>query len=294
MTIERFNLQLFNDENFVEDVTPEEDVDTSENTPIDTEETAESEEPDYSEANKEFLSRFKVPFNKNKNGEQEFKSFESLEELMEAAQSGSALPKYKQKASEYEEKLNNPLYKWADEWMKGQGFEDGNDFVKAIKVNEKMNDYINNGMSEDAARQAAEDYVGKTYGNQTDAKSKEINKFLDWHQGKVEKGVFDNNIDPDNLPEVVVEAYKNGESLKEAYQDYMLEQIKFKTEQDTLKKVTKNKETSTGDIAKQSAKANQDLTPKQVNKLLDGMSDSEQEKWADKNWEMLERIKYFG
>ena len=285
----KFDLQYFSEEEVTEEV--EEVV---EDTPIENEEPTETEEPDYSEANKEFLSRFKIPFNKDKNGEQEFKSFESIEELMEAAQSGSALPKYKQKATEYEEKLNNPLYKWADEWMKTQGFEDGSEFVKAIKVNEKMNEYINNGMSEDAARQAAEDYVGKTYGNQTDAKSKAINGFLDWHQSKVEKGVFDSNIDPDNLPDVVVEAYKNGESLKEAYQDYMLEQIKFKTEQDTLKKVSKNKETSTGDIAKKSAKANQDMSIAQVNKLLDGMSENEQSEWADSNWEMLERIKYFG
>ena len=293
MTIKRFNLQFFSEEAFVEEeVTPEEDVDTSEDTPIEAEETEESEEPDFAEADKEFLSRFKVPFNKNKNGEQEFKSFESMEELMEAAQLGSVAPRYKEKISEFEKKLESSHYKWADEYMKANGYQDPDNFVKAIKINEEKTSLMEAGMSEEAAQAKAEEYVNKTFGNKTDKKSQEIDNFLQWHQGKVDGGKFKESLDIDSIPQQVIEAYENGGSLKEAYMDYMLDDITVKTEQETLKKITKNKETSTGEL-KPSAGKETKLTPEQIETKLESMSSKDKTKWINANMELIEKSGYF-
>lgn len=287
MTIKRFNLQFFSEEAFVEEeVTTEEDVDTSEDTPIEAEETEESEEPDFTEADKSFLDRFEIQFDKNA------KKFDSIEALKEAAEMGSALPRYKEKVSEFEKKLESPHYKWVDDYMKANGYQDPANFVKAIKINEEKTSLMEAGMSEEAAQAKAEEYVNKTFGNKTDKKSQEIDNFLQWHQGKVDGGKFKESLDIDSIPQQVIEAYENGGSLKEAYMDYMLDDITVKTEQETLKKITKNKETSTGELKPSTGKETK-LTPEQIETKLESMSSKDKTKWINANMELIEKSGYF-
>lgn len=270
-----------------------EEVETAEETPSDVEETESTEEetqveeePDYTEADKAFLDRFKVQFDGKD------KTYENIDQLIEDAQMGGALPRYKQKLSEAESKLQSPHYKWIDEYMKDSGYSDGIEFVKAIQVNDKKASLVSKGMSEEDAQAEAEEYVNKTFGDKTDNRTKEINKFLEWHDSKVQSGKFKDSLDIESIPQKVKDAYENGENLKEAYMDYLLDDITVRTEQETLKKIQKNKETSTGKL-KPSTKGEAKLSAEQIESKLSSLSSKEKAEWIESNWKMIESSGYF-
>lgn len=241
-------------------------------------EDAEEEAPDI---NKQFLEQFEIQFDKSP------KKFSTIEELKEAAEMGSALPRYKEKLSNYE---TNPLYNYMDKYMKDSGYDDPAKFVRDIQVNAKASELVNEGLSEEQAQKIANEMVPQP---NVDNKSKDISDFITWHDSKVKSGIFNESLDPDSIPEEVLKAYENGESLKEAYQDHLLKDIKFKTEQETLKKVATNKEKSAGQLPETKPDNKQNMTVAQINKIINGMSHKEADKWADDNWDMLERSGYF-
>jgi len=282
----KINLQFFAEEGFGEDVATEEVVEEVVDTPVDDSEATETEEttePDYTEANQAFLERFKIQFDGKD------KQFNSLDELIKATQMGSALPRYKEKVSKYE---NDPAYKWVKEYMKESNYDDPQQFVNDIKINAKTQDYISKGMSEEDARAAAEEYVGK--GQQgVDIKTKAVDEFLNWHQSKVDAGKFDNQLEAGNIPDSVIEAYEKGMSLKEAYMDYILDDIQVKTEQKTIKNIVKNKETSSGELTTSPPNTTKNMTPAQIDKVLGNMSTKEQSKWIDANYDVIEKSGYF-
>ena len=256
---------------------PEVDLDTEP-----SEESEETKEPDYSQANKDFLDRFEITFDKGS------KKFETLEQLKEAAEMGSALPRYKEKLSAMEA---NPVNKWANEFMKESGFTDPVEFVKAIKINSKAEELVAKGMSVEDAKAYAIDLVAKDM--PTDVRGKEIADFVEWQQSKVAEGKIKESLDAESIPQVVLDAYSNGQSLKEAYQDYLLDNIAQTTEQDTLKKLAHNKETSAGKLADGVADTTKDMTVAQINNTLSGMGASQQSKWLDANWKVVEKSGYF-
>jgi hypothetical protein len=257
---------------------PELDLETNQ-----SEEPEEEEEtPDYSQADKDFLDRFEITVDKNS------KKFESIEQLIEAAQMGSVTERYKDKLSKME---NNPTHKWADEFMKESGYTDANNFVRDIKINTKTEELIAKGMSDEDAKSYATELVSKEM--PTDSKGKEIEGFLKWHESKVSEGKIKDSLDAESIPQEVLDAYSKGQSLKEAYQDYLLDNIATTTEQDTLKKLAHNKETSAGKLADGVANSTQDMTVAQINKQLSSMDASQQSKWLDANWKVVEKSGYF-
>lgn len=280
----KYDLQFFSEEE-----TPVEDVEVSEDMPSEETEAEETEAPEvdeFDEVTQKFLEKFEIQFDKNS------KKFESLDQLKEAAEMGSALPRYKEKLSKYEEQLNSPHYKWVEEYMKSNGYDNGSDFVKAIKINEEKQSLIEGGMSEELAQAKAEEYVNKTFNTETNAKTKQIDDFLSWHQSKVENGTFSEQLDPDNIPQEVLKKHEDGMNIKEAYMDYMLDNIKVKTEQDTLKKLEKNKKTSTGEL-KPSAKGETTMSPQQIEAKLESLSSKERSKWINDNFAMIEKSGIF-
>jgi len=288
MTKYKFNLQLFSEEEGVEEPVVEEELDFEEPTEEMPSEEGEAEEaePDYTEANQAFLDRFEIQFDKNA------KKFESIEELKEAAEMGSALPRYKEKLSELESRMSSPHYKWLDDYMKESGYDNGAEFVRDIRINDKYSEYVDNGMSEEAARKAAEEFVANSFGNQQDKKTRDMESFIEWHQKKLDSGTFSQELDVNNLPEEVLRAYENGESMKEAYTDHILKDIKTRTEQDTLKKLAKNKDTSTGEL-KQTAPKEATLSHEQIEKTLASMPSSERSKWINEHYAAIEKSGYF-
>lgn len=176
------------------------------------------------------------------------------EEAQAILQKGMDYDRIKEKYSNYKD---NPAYQYIDEFMKDSGFDNAADFMKEIKINDKQAEFIKQGMNEENARIAAEDYVSNS--NPVDREAQEIEKFLDWQQGKVKAGIFSNELKADNIPQSVIEAYQKGTPLKEAYSDYVIDNIKRNTEQETLKKLKKNKMSSTGSVTKGVTKHNKSV-----------------------------------
>lgn len=265
-----------------------EDTETLEETPAeeveDVEETADSEEGqeeiDYAS---KFLETFKVTYDGNEVG------YESVEDLIADAQKGKNYQRVLEQRDSYK---NNPAYKYIDDYMKSAGYDDPNKFIQDIKVNSKVSELTAKGMSEEDAKSLAEELVSKE-SVQVDTKSKEIQDFVDWHKAKVNDGVFGDELAPENIPQSVLEAYEQGQSLKEAYMDYVLKDIKVKTEQETLKKITTNKKKSAGKLAESKPNNTNDMTKAQIDTLLNGMSKTEQSKWLDTNWSAVEKAGYF-
>jgi len=231
------------------------------------ENTSVEEAVDYSQENKDFLDRFEVTYDKQP------KKFETIDQLKEAAEMGSALPRYKDKLSKLE---NNPAYKYIDKYMKDAGYKDPDKFMNDLKINDKTNELVKKGMSEDDARKTATDMVVKE--EPVDESAKEIESFLKWHDSKVADGKFEGALDAESIPEKVIDAYKQGQSLKEAYLDNILDDIKEKTEQETLKKLASNKEKSAGKLA-ESREPQTLYTKKQV----DNMSQAD----VNKNYDLI-------
>ena len=196
---------------------------------------------------------------------------------------------YDRKVKQLEELRNNPNLKYMNDYMKQSGFDDPELFVRELKITSKTAEYIEDGMSEDKARKAAEEFVGKPTENKTD---KEIADFLEWQSSKVKAGKFSEKIDADNIPEEVINSFNSGTPLKEAYMDYMLDNIKTSTEQATIKKIADNKNKSTK-IVEGTTVPEAKLSAEQIENTLNSMSGREKVKWIDKNYELIEKSGYF-
>jgi len=229
----------------------------------------------------------------------ELKNTEGTKKLSELTQEEAK--EYFQKGSDYDRKIsslnnkindynNNPAYQYIDNYIKESGYDDPAEFIREIKISERAQSYMQSGMSEQSARNAAEEFVGELKSNNSD---KEIDEFLAWHSEKVESGKFANELDPQNVPESIINAYKSGTPLKEAYMDYKLDNIKTNTEQNTIKNILGNKNKSTGPIEQSGVKPKTKLTSKQIEKTLDSMSSSDKTKWIDKNYNLIEKSGYF-
>lgn len=277
MTIEETNVDT-QEETMPSEIEDNEDVEAAEDS------VDENQEVDYTQANTDFLGRFETKYNG------ESRKFESVDELREYAERGLNYDKVK---SQRDSLSNNPLYKYIDNYMKESGYNDPQEFVNAMETNKLQQHYIEKGMTPEDALEEAKSIVDSRSNSTSDIKQKEINNLLEWHAKMKDSGVFSDDLDVNNIPDHVVKAMENGMNAREAYMEHYLKDMKVRTEQETINKIVKNKETSGGEIVNGKKNSNHDMTPAQVNKLLDGMSESQQQAWADKNWDMLERIGYF-
>lgn len=245
-------------------------------TTIEDTESAEAEAPDI---NSQFLESFKITYDGEETG------YESIDDLISDAQKGK---NYSRVLEQRDALKNDPAYQYIQEYMKNSGYTDPAKFVHDIRVNTKMQELIKDGMPQNKAREYAEQLAGanSTY----DAKGKEIEAFVKW-QNKEFPGEM---LDTDNIPEEVIEAYREGTPLKEAYLLNQLKNSKFKTEQETLKKIKENSDKSAGKVPEGKSADNDKMTPAQINKILDGMSAKSQSEWLDKNWKAVEKSGYFG
>jgi hypothetical protein len=103
------------------------------------------------------------------------------------------------------------------------------------------------------------------------------------------------DVDASKIPTDVWDMVAKGKDLTSAYALYQvknMDKLKTETEQETLKKIKQNAETSTGSINSNN-QTNDTMTVDQVNKLLEGMGKGERDKWIDKNMNNLEKWGYF-
>ena len=264
----------------VEDTT--EEMDTELDTAIEDEVETTEEVDDTPDLDAQFLEKFEIQFDKQP------KKFASIEELKEAAEMGSALPRYKEKLAAIE---NNPAYKYIDELMKSNGYSDPEAFVHAIKVNDKTAELVKKGMNEKDARAEAEAFV-KNSAPLVDPMTKEIKSFVDWQNERVRRGVYDKALAADEVPKEVIEAYNNGEKLSDAYNDWYVKNLKLATEQETLKKVQSNKEKSAGKLPEGNQPKPQTMSIEAIDKKLQSLSGRARDKWIDANLDMIEKSGY--
>lgn len=270
------------EEEFEENVDDEDFEDQPDDEDDEDYEDDEDEEVDF---NKDFLEKFEVTYDQNP------RKFENVEELQKYAQLGLNSERISQRNEEYK---SNPAYAYIDGYMKEKGYSDPNEFVKAIKINQRVHYLTENGMDEEKALEDAQDYVDKTFKPSQSVESKEISNLVAWQAQRVKDGKTEGIIDPNKIPQQVLDSHKNGQPLKEAFLEYELDNIKGKTEQDTLKKLEKNKKTSTGPIDKsQSPKKGKALTADQYDAKLDKMSDKQQRAYIDKHIDAIEKSGYF-
>lgn len=256
-----------------------EEVEATEETTPETEGADTEATPDpYAD----FLSEFKIKYDGEDVG------YENIDDLIADAQKGKNYQRMVDKVDSFK---NNPAYQYIDQYMKDSGFTDPAKFVKELRVNEKVAELIKDGMDEEKAKKYAEQMVTE---NPVDVKGKEIGDFLQWHSDKVKQGVFGEELEAENIPQEVIDAYEKGQSLKEAYQDHMLKNIKFKTEQETLQKLDNNKRKSAGKIEEGTKNSTKDMTVTQIDKLMSSMSSSERSSWIKNNYSVAEKAGYFG
>jgi len=274
-----------------EEVTETEEVETDttiEDETTEVEETTEAPDTEEPSLQEQFLQEFKIKYNGEEIG------YDSIDDLVTDAQKGR---NYQKMVEKYEALRNDPLYNLMQDRMKRDGYNDALQYAKDIRAAEKAQELISQGVPKAQANKLAKELVEKdTF---TSPKDREIGEFIEWHTEKLNKGIFKEKLDPASIPSEVMQAYENGQSLKEAYQDYMLtikaqevEKVKMQTEQDTLNKIKSNKEKSAGKVPT-GKETTHDMTKAQVNEKLSNMSSKQQSEWANANWSMLERIKYF-
>lgn len=262
---------------------PTEVVETEE-TPSEVQETEVEQKP----------FSFELQYNKDK------VVIDSEDKLRELAQKGMNYEKVHSRLQQYE---TDPLRQWAYEYMKENNFNDPNDFLNAIQrqkeeqaIQQKMQQYIDSGLSQDVALRLAEmerknlDLEQKL--TQFDTKTKQTqdyNDFLNWHESMQQKGIFKEALDATKIPKEVWEQVNNGTPLKTAYMEYQLMNLKTNTEQEVIKNMQKNQQTSPGSVTDNSATEDKPWTAEYIEQMAEkhGMP------WVNANYEKIQKSGYY-
>lgn len=290
--MEKLNLQLFaeglmtTEEAYVDEDIPTEEPVTEEVQADESEETTEELTPEQEAFLEIQYNKENIPLDREK--------------AIEYAQKGMNYDKIYSRYQELENKMkqleNDPVANWAKNYMKEVGFEDPNEFLRAVQVDKMRKEYQKNGMSpEEAKRQAEYDHRLKEMETKLSEKEKkeknraEMESFVNWHMEMEKSGVFDSPFDAKNVPIEVWQAVEKGESLKTAYMEHALKTQRQKTEQETIKKLSEKKTKTPGSINSDSNTPEPDFTPEFIEKMVEEHG----QKWIKDNWKKIEKSGYF-
>ena len=268
------NLQMFAEEGEV-DVTP-------------TETEATEAEPTTTEQ----PFSFKIQYNK------EDVEITDQEKLRELAQKGMNYDKLQAKL---EEASKDPLKSWASEYMKEVGFDDPNKFIEAVKkereqaeYSKAVEEYRNKGYDEEVAkelinmkREAAETKKQLAELQQKSEEAKQNEEFVNWYDEKHKAGVFKDALDVSKIPSEVWAKVKDGTSLKSAYMEYQLDNLKTSTEQEVISKMAERKESTTGSVKDTTQPEEAELTMETI------LANKDDKAWIAKNFDRIEKSGYF-
>lgn len=206
------------------------------------------------------------------------------EEVAKPQQSKEDNAKFAQVRREAEAKARDKTI--SELFGKSHGIHTYEDYQKAIKeqeFNTQLNELIDKGVDDSVAKEIIETREFKKKLAEEAERERQFKEFVETFP----------DIDASTIPQEVVEMVNNGKDLTSAYSIWQMkniDKIKLQVEQDTLKKLKQNSETSTGSI--ESTK-DQSMNVDQVNKLLESMSPSARNKWIDANMTNLEKWGYF-
>lgn len=267
----------------IQQTEPTEVVETEE-TPSEVQETEVEQKP----------FSFELQYNKDK------VVIDSEDKLRELAQKGMNYEKVHSRLQQYEQ---DPLRQWAYEYMKENKFSDPNDFLNAIQrqkeeqaIQQRMQQYIDSGLSQDVALRLAEterknlDLENKLNQFVDQSKqSQDYNDFLTWYEAMQQKGVFKEALDATKIPPEVWDQVKQGTPLKTAYMEYQLMNLKANTEQEIIKNMQKNQQTSPGSVTDNSATEDKPWTAEYIEQMAEkhGMP------WVNANYEKIQKSGYY-
>lgn len=270
------------------------EVTEMEETPSEIDEQIEQE--DIQEQQQEVKPfNFELQYNKEK------VVIDNEDKLRELAQKGMNYEKVQNKLHEFE---NDPLRRWAYEYMKENNFEDPNDFLNAVKadreqraIQSKINELIENeGFTEAQARRIAEAEAKAEKVNQRfsdmenqNKQQKEYADFLSWHDSMHKKGVFKDASHEINVPAEVWEQVAQGVPLKTAYMEHQLVNLKTNTEQEVIKSIQKNAATSPGKINENASTEDKPWS----NEYIEAMAQKYGKKWVSENYEKIQNSGYY-
>ena len=293
MTIPSLRMEL---QQFAEDVAEEiaeevEEVDdfNFDDEPETTDEPESTEPPEEPEKSK---FEFKIKYNKDEI------VIDDEEKLRELAQKGMNYDKVLSRAEQLEQ---DELLKWARSHMSEVGYNDPKEFIQAIEQQKqqeafeaRVQQYLNQGYGEDVAQRFAE--IEKENQSikselqsftQKSQQQKELEDFIQWHEAKEEKGVYD-KLDPQKIPQEVWDEVAKGTPLKMAYMDYMLPNVMHRIEQQAIQKITKNAQTSTGAIQSDAVDEGN-----WTHDYIERMAQSKGQAWVNANYDRIEKSGYF-
>ena len=289
MLIPKLDLQLFS-----EDVT--EVVDTTPEVEYEAEETSDELQDDNVEETEEQPENkfeFEVQYNKEK------KIINDPEELRTYAQKGMNYDKIQSRLEQLE---SDPLRQWANDYMKKVGYDDPSKFIADVQkeqaerdFNNRVQEFVAKGYAPDVAREMAElkkenqEIKSQIQGiTQKTEQQKEYEDFINWHNEAQQQGLV-GELKADEIPLQVWEAQRRGIPLKYAYMEYILPNIKLQTEQNTLKNLQKNAETSTGSTKDGGNNENGNWS----REYIEQMANSHGQGWVKQNFDKIEKSGYF-
>lgn len=286
MLIPKLDLQLFSEDAEVVEATPEVEYET--------EETSDEFQDDYvEEVEEQPKFEFEVQYNKEK------KIINDPEELRTYAQKGMNYDKIQSRLEQLE---SDPLRQWANDYMKKVGYDDPSKFIADVQkeqaereFNNRVQEFVERGYAPDVAREMAElkkenqEIKSQIQGfTQKTEQQREYEDFINWHNEAQQQGLV-GELKADEIPLQVWEAQRRGVPLKYAYMEYVLPQIKVQTEQNTLKNLQKNAETSTGSTKDGGSSENENWSKE----YIEQMAESQGSEWVKKNYKKIEKSGYF-
>lgn len=286
MLIPKLDLQLFSEDAEVVEATPEVEYET--------EETSDEFQDDYvEEVEEQPKFEFEVQYNKEK------KIINDPEELRTYAQKGMNYDKIQSRLEQLE---SDPLRQWANDYMKKVGYDDPSKFIADVQkeqaereFNNRVQEFVEKGYAPDVAREMAElkkenqEIKSQIQGfTQKTEQQREYEDFINWHNEAQQQGLV-GELKADEIPLQVWEAQRRGVPLKYAYMEYVLPQIKVQTEQNTLKNLQKNAETSTGSTKDGGSSENENWSKE----YIEQMAESQGSEWVKKNYKKIEKSGYF-
>lgn len=226
------------------------------------------------------------------------------DKLRELAQKGMNYDQVYSRVSELEEQIQDAKQQALDDYIASQNYEwNGKkittkaEYDMALKESELINELVENeGFTEAQARRIAE---AERKANSVEQKleditqksqtEKEQQEFLEWHNQMEEKGVFTEPLDPNKIPPEVWQQVDDGVSLKTAYMEYKLMNIKTNVEQETIKKLRENADSSTGSTQVNVGEDDKSWSAE----YIETMAEKHGSDWVKKNYDKIEKSGYY-
>ena len=298
----KFNLQLFAEEfsaePVVEDVVV--DTDTGDTDPVEPFGGYDDDEPDQTQSEPDYSAFLEAISSKAKYNGEPLK-INSFDEVIEKVQKATNYDKIYEKKTTLEKEVealrNSSEVRFATELARRYGYDSVAEYEAAVKAaweQEQLDELIQQNIPEEYAKEMLESRkFREEMQNQRKAQDEQTKQKQAFEEFLSEYP----DVKADQIPVDVWElaAKYNGDLTKAyaLYESRNKDKLKVQAQQETLKAIRKNAETSTGSVTPETAGEPENMTPDQVDRILSSLTGRERSQWIDKNFDLLEKSGYF-